>query len=81
MSLRMWTCADHGTHGEARGQLVGVSSFLPLCGFQGQNSGPQIRQQAPLLSQAWDCLPFKELSPLCNKQTKTNTLGSTLAVI
>ena len=35
---------------EVRRQLSGVSSFLPLCGFQGLNSGPKPWQQG-LLSQ------------------------------
>lgn len=40
----LYTCGHvlcRGTHVEVRGQLVGVGSFLLLCRFQGQNSGPQ----------------------------------------
>lgn len=37
---------------EVRGQLVGIHSFLPSCGFGGLNSGYQTWQQTPLLTEA-----------------------------
>lgn len=36
------------THVEIRGQLAGLSHLIPLCGFQGLNSGHETRKQCPL---------------------------------
>lgn len=36
---------------EVRGQLSGVAALLPPYGFQGLNSGLQVWQLAPLLSE------------------------------
>lgn len=46
--------ASHGALG-VRERLVGIDSLLHLCGFLGLNSGPGVRQQAPL-SAALKCL-------------------------
>lgn len=38
-------------HGLKRGQIPGIGSPVPLCGFQGSNLGPQVWQEASLPSE------------------------------
>lgn len=41
-------CMYHEVHIQIRAHLAGVNSLLPLCGFQGSNSGSQVWHQAHL---------------------------------
>lgn len=58
------TCMPYSTHVEIRGQIAGVSSHLPVCGYQGSNSGHPAWHQVLLPTKPSHQPPFLDLSIL-----------------